>query len=370
MNLSDTIDLLIKQDSCFALYRLPWTDEPILLLQEKKDIDTFSSLTDLNEKTGFVFAPFCPTSVHPIILIHPDHIIHEWKNIEEFLQEKHAIFSSKKNKSPHSFIQKTVTNEEEEKQQYKDVFRRFMQPLQQREFQKLVLSRKSVVALNKNFSPFGAFMQAYNKYPRMMVSLCHTPISGTWIGSTPEIILKGQEYEWQTVSLAGTMHLENETMPSEWSKKNRDEQAFVSEYIRRTLKSCGIKSTEKGPYTAKAGQVVHLKTDFYFHLKETKSIGTLLKALYPTPAICGLPKTETYEFILENEGYDRSYYSGIVGYLNPEKDTSLYVNLRCMNITPQEATLYAGGGILPLSTAETEWEETLYKMTTMGSILQ
>ena len=41
MNLSDTIDLLIKQDSCFALYRLPWTDEPILLLQEKKDIDTY-----------------------------------------------------------------------------------------------------------------------------------------------------------------------------------------------------------------------------------------------------------------------------------------------------------------------------------------
>ena len=31
-----------------------------------------------------------------------------------------------------------------------------------------------------------------------------------------------------------------------------------------------------------------------------------------------------------------------------EGDTTLYVNLRCMHIENKKATLYAGGGILPI----------------------
>ena len=48
--------------------------------------------------------------------------------------------------------------------------------------------------------------------------------------------------------------------------------------------------TEKGPYTARAGQLVHLKTNFFFLLKNTDHIGDLLQELHPTPAVCGLPK--------------------------------------------------------------------------------
>ena len=91
--------------------------------------------------------------------------------------------------------------------------------------------------------------------------------------------------------------------------------------------------------------------------------------LHPTPAVCGLPKEEAYRFIIDTENYDRSYYSGIIGWLAPEGDTTLYVNLRCMRIDKDTATLYAGGGILPTSEAESEWEETQHKMDTMRNIL-
>ena len=40
-----------------------------------------------------------------------------------------------------------------------------------------------------------------------------------------------------------------------------------------------------------------------------------------------------------------------------------------MHIEGKNATLYAGGGILPESTADTEWEETQQKMNTMRNIL-
>jgi hypothetical protein len=112
-----------------------------------------------------------------------------------------------------------------------------------------------------------------------------------------------------------------------------------------------------------------LRSDFNFPLPDNKKLGELLKRLHPTPAVCGLPKEETYRFIRENEGYDRSYYSGFIGWLAPEGKSDLYVNLRCMNILRGSFVLYAGGGILASSEIESEWLETEAKMQTMKRLI-
>ena len=98
-------------------------------------------------------------------------------------------------------------------------------------------------------------------------------------------------------------------------------------------------------------------------------MGRVLDKLHPTPAICGVPMEEAREFIVANEGYDRSYYSGIVGLLDADNGTELYVNLRCMQIGSEYARLYAGGGILSSSEVDEEWEETERKLATMRKIL-
>jgi isochorismate synthase len=94
-----------------------------------------------------------------------------------------------------------------------------------------------------------------------------------------------------------------------------------------------------------------------------------LKVLHPTPAVCGLPKEKAYRFIKENEGYDRNYYSGFVGMLNPLGKTDLYVNLRCLNYKVNELSLYAGSGLLSASELEDEWQETEKKLQTMKRLL-
>lgn len=362
------LDLLTRRNICFALYRLPWTDEPILVLQEEGQAETLHDLSELNGKRGFVLAPFHQTAAHPIVLIRPDKVAHEWNHITEIL---HNTFPHDSEAITHVPVTQDHSMESplENKAHYEEAFTRFISPLRQNQFKKLVLSRSCTQNIPEEFSPLTTFVRACNSYPRMMISLCHTPQTGTWIGSTPEIILSGQEKQWDTVSLAGTMPMQGEQIPTEWSKKNREEQAFVSEYIRKCIRQFGSQITEKGPYTARAGHVVHLKTDFHFCLKETGHLGELLKTLHPTPAVCGLPKQAAYDFILKNEDYNRSYYSGIIGWLDPDGYTTLYVNLRCMKIGTTQITLYAGGGILPSSTAESEWEETQVKMNTMRHIL-
>lgn len=373
MNLPDIhtqylLDSLTHSRFGFALYRLPWTDECYLVLQTSGEVEQPVGIQELNGKKGFVMAPFRISEEHPLVFIRPDATAYDWDEISETLaslENDHALPAAT---TPPSKATPFVS-EETDKEQYARAFHRFIVPLQEKQFQKLVLSRSSARHVEEDFSPLGAFVRACNSYPRMMIYLCHTPASGTWLGSTPEILLSGHGREWHTVALAGTMPMQDEVMPTDWDEKNRKEQSYVADYIRRILKKFGSKTTEKGPYTARAGQLVHLKTDFHFLLKNADHIGDLLQALHPTPAVCGLPKEEAFRFIADNEGYDRRYYSGFTGWLDTEGHTDLYVNLRCAEIKPGEAILYAGGGILASSEVESEWAETGAKMDTMQSIL-
>lgn len=373
MNLPDIhtqylLDSLTHSPFGFALYRLPWTDECYLVLQTSGEVEQPVGIQELNGKKGFVMAPFRISEEHPLVVIRPDATAYDWDEISETLsslENDHALSAAT---TPPSKATPFVS-EETDKEQYARAFHRFIVPLQEKQFQKLVLSRSSARHVEGDFSPLGAFVRACNSYPRMMIYLCHTPASGTWLGSTPEILLSGHGREWHTVALAGTMPMQGEVMPTDWDEKNRKEQSYVADYIRRILKKFGSKTTEKGPYTARAGQLVHLKTDFHFLLKNADHIGDLLQALHPTPAVCGLPKEEAFRFIADNEGYDRRYYSGFTGWLDTEGHTDLYVNLRCAEIKPGEAILYAGGGILASSEVESEWAETGAKMDTMQSIL-
>ena len=115
--------------------------------------------------------------------------------------------------------------------------------------------------------------------------------------------------------------------------------------------------------------VKHLASDFFFSLKPGCNIGDVISTLHPTPAICGMPKAETYDFILANESSKRAYYSGFAGPLNCDEGTHLYVTLRCMEIGDGYCRLYAGGGLLSDSVEENEWLETEAKMETMRRCL-
>jgi isochorismate synthase len=223
------------------------------------------------------------------------------------------------------------------------------------------------VVRRKGFSPGRTFWRAAQKYERSCVYLFHTPESGTWLGSTPEILLTGKENNWQTVALAGTRYPGSGHVS--WDDKNLREQHLVTSYLLRQLISFRITPEIQGPYTARAGSLAHLKTDIRFELPPETAIGSLLQALHPTPAVSGLPKEDAFDFIQNHEGYDRRYYTGFLGMLDREAETTLYVNLRCMQIGKNKLTLFGGSGLLASSSCREEWKETEQKIGTMGSII-
>ena len=75
------------------------------------------------------------------------------------------------------------------------------------------------------------------------------------------------------------------------------------------------------------------------------------------------------DFILGNENYNRAYYSGYLGELNIDNSINLFVNLRCMQLSENLASIYIGGGITISSIAENEWKETVSKAEVMKRVL-
>lgn len=347
------LDTYIKENKSFAIYKLPGHYMLHIVVQETGSPILLQSIEDLNGQDGFVIAPFAASATSPIVLIQPT------KRIKRpFLQGK--LLKEKKGEEG----DKTERGKEE-KEDYIERFQTFINPIRDKQFKKLVLSRSITVEREADFSPIKAFALACTKYVRSYIYLCHTPQTGTWLGSTPEMLLSGEGNVWNTVAIAGTQPLQNGELPRTWDDKNLIEQMLVSYYIRTQLTSFDIHPSEKGPYTVRAGELAHLRSDFMFALPDTKQLGNLLKLLHPTPAVSGLPKEEAYRFIHTNEGYDRRYYCGFIGSLEPGGKSDLYVNLRCMNIHDNSFTLYAGGGLLPSSVPQQEWQETEDKLQTM-----
>lgn len=349
--MSEEICSYIAHGSPFALYRLPGEKECRIVRAAAASV--LDSCRALEGRSGFVFAPFVPRESCPILLLEgiPEQI---------YLQPGTRSSAAEGKKS----------RTDEEKERYLHTCRRFISRLDS-QMQKLVLSRREKAAYPDRIGLMESFSAALECYPNAFVYLFYTPQSGIWMGSTPEILLEMKEGKGHTVALAGTQPLENGKAPAEWSRKNRQEQEFVAEYLRDIFAEKGIAATEKGPESIVAGDIAHLKSDFFFPSGAVEHTGALIERLHPTPAVCGLPKTEACEFICGSEGYDRRYYSGFLGVLNHDSRTQLFVNLRCIEVAPslREAAFYAGGGIMPTSVPEEEWRETERKMDTMRKIL-
>lgn len=334
----------------YALYRFPHQKQ---FMAVRGNASITKDLSELGTRSCFVAAPFAVSNDCRPVLIIPETT--EIMEIEEATEIKTTDGGSPTPDKVHSHTPPTRT--------YLNNFSRFHAKLRTGEFIKIVLARTDSAECSEE--PEQLFIHACNKYPRMFIALFSTPHTGTWLTATPEILLEKSGNRWHTIALAGTMRVGN----IEWSAKNIEEQQLVAGYIRECIKSHTDTFNEEGPYAIRAGNLVHLRSDFTFALENDANIGELLSCLHPTPAVCGLPKEETYRFIKDNESVDRQYYSGFLGPVNIGSETRLYVTLRCMQIKGNNCTLYAGGGLLKDSEAENEWQETEAKMETMKNII-
>ena len=387
----------------FAVYRLPYAKQATLVRQTEGEPLELSSCQALNGQQGFVIAPFEITPAQPIILIRPDetecldlsrseecfsrNVECFSRNVECGMWNENSSATDSETDSAHdsNLIPPSTFHIPQNPRQnippstfhlpqyYSIDFANYHAQLENDAFRKIVLARCADEKMPEGVEPMELFYRACALYPRLFIALVDTPKSGCWLTATPEILLEGLGSDWRTIALAGTMKLEGDQLNGEgesltWSTKNIQEQRIVATYITECLEQFTSDFREDGPRTVRAANLVHLRSDFTFRLSDHAHIGNLLQALHPTPAVCGLPKREAFQFIVRNEHTPRRYYSGFMGPLGTD-ETHLYVSLRCMNIDHDTCHLYAGGGLLKDSILEQEWQETEAKLETIRKLL-
>ncbi len=347
-----------KQGLPFAVYRKPHERSLHAFLQEDDKTYIFSG----DSQSGFVFAPF--HSRQPALLL-PASCSKQliWNEYEP-----EALFSE-------PLARFEMVHRPGEREKHLHLIEKGIQAIQEGRFQKVVLSRQQTIRC-EGISAVSIFKKLARRYPSAFCYAWFHPETGCWAGASPELLLSLEDNRLQTMALAGTQVFQDGAEVV-WGEKERAEQQWVTDFIISCLERTAKEVKHSAAQTVRAGNLLHLQTALTaFVNPQTFRLNQFLSELHPTPAVCGFPKEQALQFILENEGYSRDFYTGFLGEFALETDvspfpqTQLYVNLRCMRLEAQDARAYAGGGITKDSEPVAEWVETERKLETVLEIFR
>lgn len=362
MTFLDALKYCLSNGLIFAAYRLPHTDAIRLIVQKSPDPVFVHLGKELFDSQGFLVAPFEVGEQNPICFIRPDlnYLSTDYTNFDELLNlpgetRDEAIFG----------------NGIVSKKDFMHQVEAIKMAISENRFEKAVISRIKVLERCYRSKLPELFQVLISSYTNAFVYVFNVGHQ-MWMGATPEPLLCSCKNQLETVSLAGTREYNAENLNiHNWCRKELIEQELVSRFVEDSFKKLNLKYTQKnGPYTKKAGNLIHLRTDYSIKFKEAREkLDELIKELHPTSAVCGLPKTAAMNFLKVLEKHNRSYYAGFLGPINLEERLSLFVNLRCMQILADRLILYVGAGITIDSDPEQEWDETEIKADTLLSVI-
>lgn len=339
MHVFEEINTHLSKQIPFVCYVKPNENVWNLLVHQNDEIIDFIG------QAGFVFMPF-----------------HEGKQV--VIPFEGNSFSQKNLEKLEQKLAENFISETNQKETFENLVSKGVSAIQQGEFDKVVLSRK--IVLKERISIVDTFKNLISSYPMAFRYLFFHPKIGLWMGATPEQLVKINQNQFETVALAGTqLYSENVV----WATKEIEEQQFVTDYIVTKVKDKVNNLIVSDAKTVKAANLVHLKSFISGNLTADFQANDLIKALHPTPAVCGLPKEKAIDFILKNEGYNRKYYAGFLGEYNNDNQTDLFVNLRCLEVENDVVNIYVGCGITKDSHPEKEFIETENKSMTMRNVL-
>jgi isochorismate synthase len=364
LSVADAVSVCVQKNLTFAAYRMPNQNLPALIVQSAPVSRHIREGDDFDALTGFIVAPFAVRDCCPAFLIEPDFFCGTEIN-EELICRLKAI---KGHEPPASVC---LAPEEIAKKEYLELIRTIVGYIHQGTFEKVVPSRVKIVRGDYASRLGLIFKMLCQTYANAFVYLFNNG-DHLWIGATPEPLLLAMNGTMQTVSLAGTRSFtEENTNIGAWNSKERLEQEYVTRYVSKVIAHFNLAGVDlQGPYTKKAGNLLHLRTDFSFSSESLKGrLGEFLNELHPTPAVCGMPYKPSLELLTNLEKHNREYYAGYLGPLGLDGTLALFVNLRCMKVLSDKLALFIGGGITADSVPEEEWQETEIKADTLLSII-
>ncbi|GEN75461.1 aminodeoxychorismate synthase component I [Chryseobacterium hagamense] len=187
---------------------------------------------------------------------------------------------------------------------------------------------------------------------------------------SPETFVKITDGKISTYPMKGTIDatLDHAAEILKNDKKEKAEHYTVVDLLRNDLSMVAddvrvdkfqyidfIKTRQKDLYAMSSEISGTVKPEF------SGKLGSLMKQLLPAGSILGAPKPKTLDIILEAEGYERGYYTGVCGWFDGE-NTDSCVMIRFIEKEGEALYFKSGGGITHMSRLEDEYQEMKNKI--------
>lgn len=258
---------------------------------------------------------------------------------------------------------------------YEEAVARAVQRIARGDFDKVVLAREVEVHAPVDHDPaavLGLLRQAFPSSYSYAVGRGQA----TFIGATPELLIRRDGRRASTVALAGSTrrsadpavddHLGEQLLRSD---KEREENAIVARRIARTLRPFAVWVTAASePVVVKVANIQHLAAPIRAQLASAIDAIELAGRLHPTPAV-GAEPAAALGVIPALEGFDRGWYAGPVGWADASGDGEFCVALRGALLRGRVARCFAGCGIVRDSDPAAELAETEVKLQVMLPVL-
>ena len=259
---------------------------------------------------------------------------------------------------------------------FEEAVRRAVECIRAGELEKVVLAREVDVHAGAEIDPAPVHAALRAAFPECFCYLVGTP-GATFLGASPELLVRRNGARAQTVALAGTTRRSADPAVDDHlgeqlrqSPKNRVEQAIVARRIKRALEPVSLwVGGADALALVKVQNVQHLATPIRAQLSSPVSALELAERLHPTPAVGGEPAAVAEPLIPALEGMDRGWYAGAVGWTDLAEDGELCVALRCALLRGPLARLYAGCGIVADSVPADELAESEVKLEALLPLL-
>ncbi|MFP4279654.1 MAG: isochorismate synthase MenF [Halochromatium sp.] len=243
--------------------------------------------------------------------------------------------------------------------------------------QKVVLSRRLDVVGSRRFDVDRLLGVLSCLFPSCQVVNLRRQGS-SFVAATPERLLSQQGRALEVDAIAGTTDRNADTAADaalgealRASDKNLREHRFVIDAIRAALRPCCRDiQTPAEPQLMQLSNAQHLWSPIRACADAGVDVFDLAERLHPTPATNGQPRHDASAWLRRSEPFERGWYTGAAGTLEPDLSGELWVLLRCARVCGNRAELYAGAGIVAGSDPATEWDETEAKLRAMLSALQ
>lgn len=242
--------------------------------------------------------------------------------------------------------------------------------------QKIVLAREVRLKLSAKVDIGGVLKHLMEGQPNSYVfAISHG--TDCFVGATPERLVKLEAGKLLSTCLAGTAprgenKAQDEAIGSALLRdpKNLQEHDFVVQMIKKAVGPYTKNMTvPEKPVLYKLKNLQHLYTPVEADLLRSQSIFPIVEKLHPTPALGGAPKNSSMQFIRKHELLDRGWYGAPIGWLDEKNNGEFAVAIRSGLIQGDEASLFAGCGVVADSDPEEEFAETNVKLMPMLHVL-